>query len=167
MYAYKEGYTEVHIRSDSQWAINAITGRWKTKHHEEMITLAKNLTKLPHFKVRLHWVKAHSGVEGNERADVLASKGRLSDTRVSTMAPLPEFIEQGAPAANSTEEWQAALKEAAKQTFHTKTTTRTRPWITDSTLAALAAARQAEAAGEAEAKSLRNAAKRSARRTQG
>ena len=164
MYAYKEGYTEVHIKSDSQWAINAITGKWKTKHHKEMITLAKNMTKLPQFKVKLHWVKAHAGVEGNERADALANKGRLSDTRVGTRAPLPEFSDQGAPAANSTEEWQAALKEAAKQTFHTKTTTRTRPWITDSTLAALAAARQAEAAGEEDAKRLRNAAKRSARK---
>ena len=57
-----------------------------------------------------------------------------------------------------------ALSTAAKSTFATKTTTRSRPWITDETLKALAEARLAEANQDHNAKHLRNIAKRSARK---
>ena len=164
MYAYQNGYTQVNIRSDSQWAINAITGKWKTKHHKELIAFAKSLVKLPQCKVTLHWVKAHAGIEGNERADSLANKGRVAESRTGTTAATPENPKEFSLPVSTTQEWQQTLKEAAQQTFHKKTTTRSRPWISDATLEALAMARTAEAEGAHEAKTLRNAAKRSARR---
>ena len=164
LFALHEGYTSVTIRSDSRWAINVIMGKWRAKHHKEMVKLARALTKDPQCKVTLAWIKAHAGHYGNERADELANKGRVSESRTGTQANIPELQCEPPPPANTTEQWQAALKEASKQTFTTKTTTRARPWITEATLQALAAARVAEAEGDTAAKQLRNQAKRLAKK---
>ena len=67
-------------------------------------------------------------------------------------------------ATPETDSLAQAMATAAKSTFATKTTTRSRPWITDDTLKALAEARLAEARQDHNAKQLRNLAKRSARK---
>ena len=46
LYAHQQGWQHLTIHSDSQWAINTITGRWRSKCHHDLVQLAKQLTKL-------------------------------------------------------------------------------------------------------------------------
>ena len=45
-------------------------------HHPIFISMIYNLNRLVRhgFQVEIHWVKAHSGIQGNELADMLAGK---------------------------------------------------------------------------------------------
>ena len=162
--AHAEAFTQVTIHSDSRWAINAITGRWRTKHHKALVAYAKSLLKANNLRVKLQWIKAHAGHEGNERADQLANQGKMGSQRVGTTAPAIDVATPTAPQANNTAQWIDSLQEAAKQTFAHRTSSRARPWITEHTLTALRAARSAEANNDPDAKKLRNQAKRSARK---
>ena len=163
LFAHAEAFTQVTIHSDSRWAINAITGRWRTKH-KALVAYAKSLLKANNLRVKLQWIKAHAGHEGNERADQLANQGKMGSQRVGTTAPAIDVATPTAPQANNTAQWIDSLQEAAKQTFAHRTSSRARPWITEHTLTALRAARSAEANNDPDAKKLRNQAKRSARK---
>ena len=145
LFAHAEAFTQVTIHSDSRWAINAITGRWRTKHHKALVAYAKSLLKANNLRVKLQWIKAHAGHEGNERADQLANQGKMGSQRVGTTAPAIDVATPTAPQANNTAQWIDSLQEAAKQTFAHRTSSRARPWITEHTLTALRAARSAEA----------------------
>ena len=162
LYAIDEGFTGVNILTDSRWALNVISGRWHAKCHKELVRQARALYNSTITKFKLHWVKAHAGHEGNERADQLANRGKASTQRNGTTAQLP-ILEAPAHSRLEVDDVAQALSTAAKSTFATRTTTRSRPWITDETLKALAEARLAEANQDHNAKHLRNVAKRSAR----
>ena len=164
LFAHAEAFTHVTIHSDSRWAINAITGRWRTKHHKALVAYAKSLLKANNIRVTLQWIKAHAGHAGNERADQLANKGRIGSQRIGTTAPPIEDVAPATHPANNTAQWVDSLQEAAKQKFSYRTSTRARPWITEATLEALHVARVAEANNDQDAKKLRNQAKRSAKK---
>ena len=85
--------TKAIIRSDSLWAINVITGRWRAKHHKKLVGLARSLTTTPHLKVHFYWVKGHAGTEGNERADKLAEQGTAAQQKPGTDAVVPEMTQ--------------------------------------------------------------------------
>ena len=114
-------------------------------------------------RFRINWIKARAGHEGNEKADKLANQGRASISRHGTEASGIQVIDE-MHIATDILPIARALKTATESTFCPKTTTRSRPWISDVTLEALAAARLAEASQDHNAKQLRNQAKRSARR---
>ena len=63
-------------KSDSQWSINALTGKWRPKTHHNLMNYIRGLVRQPSLKVHFQWVKAHRGTEGNEKADQLAKQGR-------------------------------------------------------------------------------------------
>jgi len=69
----------VHILSDSKYAIGTLdpTLNWKAKKNVELVDRIKDaLARLSRtHKIHIHWVKAHAGVPGNERADQLANRG--------------------------------------------------------------------------------------------
>ena len=163
LHAHSQAATRAVTHSDSLWAINTITGRWRAKHHKPLITLARQLSRANGVVTRLHWVKGHAGHEGNEIADREAEKGKNSHDRQGTQAAMPEVTDHNAQARQPAS-WAEAMREAAKQVFHPKRTTRAHPWITDATLEALDKARTAEANQDEDAKKLRNQAKRAARK---
>ena len=160
LYAHQQGWQHLTIHSDSQWAINTITGRWKSKYHHNLIQLAKKLTKL--VKTHFQWIKGHSGQEGDETADKLADKGKQTTTRTGSTAMLPSLGQQHTSTSQTS--LVANLQEAPKQTFALKISTRSKPWITEHILELLSQARTAEATCSSEAKQKRNQAKRSARK---
>ena len=165
LYAHEQSYHKIIIRSDSQWAINVITGKWRPKTHHNLINYIRTLLKFPRGKAKLFWVKGHAGDRGNERADRLADKGKESQLReggrsFNTPPRTTPQTRNGCPHTTFAE----ALKAAAQETFKFQTRHPKKPWITDATLAALQEARAAEAEATPHAKSLRNKAKRLARK---
>jgi ribonuclease HI len=67
---------EVVVHSDSQYAINMLTKGWKAKKNLELVAELKEL--LAHFsRLRFVWVRGHTGVPENERADELANAASL------------------------------------------------------------------------------------------
>jgi ribonuclease HI len=69
------------IHTDSQYSIGVLTKAWKAKANQELILRTKALlAKRP--QARLVYVRGHSGVPMNERADELAREAiRLERTR--------------------------------------------------------------------------------------
>ena len=61
----------VRIYSDSQWAINVLTRRWKGKKNRDLIEAIWALPQWP--AIRLFWIRGHSGHPDNEQADRLAN----------------------------------------------------------------------------------------------
>ena len=76
LYAMEHEIKEITIRSDSQWSINVLTGKWRPKTHHSLINRIRQLMQIPGYIIQLHWIKSHVGYEGNERADQLANEGR-------------------------------------------------------------------------------------------
>jgi ribonuclease HI len=61
----------VRIYTDSQYAIGVLTKGWKAKANQELVArVRKLLAPLP--DLALHYVRGHSGIPLNERADALA-----------------------------------------------------------------------------------------------
>ena len=162
IHAISENWSAVVVHTDSQWSINVLTGKWNARRHKTLVNYIKQLLKGFPTKVFFHWVKGHSGVEGNERADKLADEGKISVGRFGTNSQLPAIGESRVHAKDC--DVVETLKEAAQQTFNKQVLKPKRPWITQQTLEALQVARQAEANQDHNSKSLRNAAKRLARK---
>ena len=137
-------------------------GKWKAQRNKSLVNIAKSLCKIKPMQVHFHWVKAHQGNEGNERADHLADRGRKSLHRQGTTAQSPPEEDTTTPIREDA--FTAVLQEAARQTFSNESRRRRTPWVTDHTLDLLQEARTAEAQGDHDAKHKRNRAKRSARK---
>ena len=151
------------IRSDSQWSIKVIKGIWRPSRHKQLVNYIRRLLRDFPVKIHLEWIKAHAGHEGNERADRLAEEGKNSIGRFGTnsLPPLLRVVSSNSPNPGVV---VSGLQEAARQTFGFKQLKPKRPWITQSTLLLLAQARLAESNQDHNAKTLRNQAKRGARK---
>jgi ribonuclease HI len=97
----------LHVITDSEWTVNAMTkwwqqwkaSGWRTASGKQVANLellvrlkaAMDFHRKEGTHVMLSWVRGHSGVRGNERADVLAGEartGRLSNWDEITDAKL-------------------------------------------------------------------------------
>jgi len=74
-----ESQVPVAILTDSSYANGVLCLGWKAKANKALIVgIRERLAARP--AVTLHWVAGHVGVEGNERADMLAGRGILGET---------------------------------------------------------------------------------------
>ena len=164
LYALEHNYTSINIHTDSQWSIKVLTGKWRPKTHHNLINYIRGLLRQPTLKVHLHWVRAHRGTEGNEKADQLANQGRA----LAAAQGGREYTAPQLPIHNETlstfQQLENAMHNAAAQTFKVHPYNKRTSWIREETLTALAAARNAEAEQDHNAKALRNKAKRMARK---
>lgn len=97
----------INVHTDSQFIANACNGwlaDWKArgwrkadKKPPEHLDLWQRLDQQLHAKdVSVHWVKAHSGTLGNERADALANLGTAGQTFSKRIKRQREADEQAA-----------------------------------------------------------------------
>lgn len=111
---FPEG-AQIEMRCDSQYVIKSVTEwmrGWKAKGWRTATGPVKNVELMQEIDglaarrdVRWTWVRGHTGVDGNERADRLAAQGRREALGLPPRA-------EGAPAPLT---GTAALKAAASQ----------------------------------------------------
>lgn len=81
--AFPDVTQQILIRTDSEYAIGSLTLDWARNKNEELITNIRLDLGHRRGRVRFEHVDGHSGVEGNEIADKLATIGRKIVTTVS------------------------------------------------------------------------------------
>lgn len=75
---FLEGKTtgeEVHIFSDSEFAINCVQRRWHSSKHFKLVEAVRKAISQLSAIVIFHQVAGHANIEGNDIADALAKKG--------------------------------------------------------------------------------------------
>ena len=173
IFAQIHPYSHIKIYTDSQWSINVIAGKWKPKAHKQLINTIRRLYLDRSHQVSLHWIKAHVGHEGNEKADQLAEQGKLSHTTLARTNESAHHLQQKlqpsphrphTQQAHTVDSFTDRIHQAAKASFDTLKIHPGKPWIREETLEALHKARVAEANGDEQAKNLRGKAKRMARK---
>ena len=126
LYSLEHNVTTSHIHSDSQWAINVITGKWRPKTHHNLINNIRALLSTPLFQFHLHWVRSHVRNEGNEGADKLANEGRASVTsKGGRQHAKPQPTHTAAPCTFSN--LIPVMDHALKQTFQLEHAPNRRP----------------------------------------
>lgn len=82
------------IRSDSRWAIGALTRNWERRAHADLIERIRQDLAWRRGAVRFEHVHGHSGIPGNERADRLAKAGRAQGMPPKPAKPAKEPRQQ-------------------------------------------------------------------------
>ena len=164
--AVEHEYARVQVHTDSQWSINVITGKWRAKSNKTLVETAKKLAYKAGVTVHFHWVKGHAGHEGNEKADALAEAGKDAEepTGGRTLPYTVLTSGTGRSTDHTVDHLVTAMKEAAKTTIPYHRHVPRTPWISDETLTALEESRRAEANCSENWRTLRNRAKRLARK---
>jgi len=86
------------------------SGHYLIDHFRRIIKELKRTSKDHNFKVKVHWISGHDGVEGNERADQEAKKAARDQRDNSATHRLPPYLQKGVlPSSVS------ALKQAQRQ----------------------------------------------------
>ena len=163
LYAQEHSFPAAVIHSDSRWAINMITGKWRPRTHAKFINDIRTILKAGPTQIVLRWIKGHAGHEGNELADRLAEQGKITQERTGGRTLIRALPIESAPSSRISP-FSSAIKLASEATFECFKRNPRKPWITEDTLQALQQARQAEHNAHPDSKKLRNIAKRKARR---
>lgn len=67
----KKSEASVTIYADSQWAINALNGKWNIKENLDLVLMGKELIK-QFSSIDFVWVKGHNNNQYNEVANTIA-----------------------------------------------------------------------------------------------
>jgi ribonuclease HI len=71
--AIKDRARHVIVRSDSEYAIAALSGQLRVRANRELIARGRQLVAT-FARLRFEWVPAHAGIADNERCDQLAKQ---------------------------------------------------------------------------------------------
>ena len=71
LYCISQNYDNIHIYSDSNLCVKQLKKQWKVRD-KKLIPFFKRINELK-ISFSIEHVKAHCGIEGNERADELAN----------------------------------------------------------------------------------------------
>ena len=135
----------ITIYYDSKWAAQMVRGQARPKRHATMVHHARKIYSQLQEKsdVRWEWVKGHSGVAGNARADALAEQGKSSTRseglRYAQKPPLliVDITDQPPDYSSTHSKYQKflqAVKTAEQLHFHPKEHAPRQPWISQDTL---------------------------------
>lgn len=82
--AFPNLHKRILIRSDSEYAIGILTEpNWCAQANPELVRRIREDLRLRGANVQIEHVDGHSGVEGNELADALATMGRKTIQKIS------------------------------------------------------------------------------------
>lgn len=91
-----EDGAEVIVVSDSQYALNVLSGKWKAKANLDLIR--EHFDKSQKLKIKYTWVKGHNGDELNEMVDQLAQDETYN---MRKRYGIPKFDYTNSPKAKS------------------------------------------------------------------
>ena len=102
------------IYSDSRASLMAIKDR--QSRNLTVQSIQKNMVELESVgvKLTLAWVKAHVGIEGNERADILAKEAVTMNASLAIGMPAPLSWTKGVLRARTQTEWNNRWKTSLK-----------------------------------------------------
>jgi ribonuclease HI len=105
------GNAPVEIFSDSKHSILALDYGGKDQANRALLktTRSKIANLRKHRNVRIHWMPAHVGFFGNERADALAGKGSKASKKGLAPTDIPQRIFDGNFIINPTTNTQQSL----------------------------------------------------------
>lgn len=63
--------SDVEIRTDSQYAVNTLTGEWLQRRNTDLFARWHELVRGRKLKVKVVWIRAHSGDAYNQMCDDL------------------------------------------------------------------------------------------------
>jgi len=95
------------VYMDSQIALDSLrNGNIHTFLIEEIRKKLNEMTKT-NWKIKLHWVKAHAGVRGNELADTLAKEAAANENIKESYKRAPKSVVLSELEDKSVEKWQS------------------------------------------------------------
>ena len=75
---------DVIVYSDSQYALNTLSGKWKRKLNKDLFLIWDDVTKERGLDIEYNWVKGHNGNEYNELCDKLCNDAIGYDANAET-----------------------------------------------------------------------------------
>ncbi|XP_073980160.1 uncharacterized protein [Rhodnius prolixus] len=133
-YAHSMLYSEVIIVSDCKSALYKLKAiKMHKKYNHIIINILKKLLELKNDNkiVRLVWSRAHCGIEGNERVDILAKQAAVNGTLLSVSLPYSDF--KACIRKKINEKWQRIYSESPKGKFYKSLVPKVgrKPWFSD------------------------------------
>lgn len=66
--------TDIVVNSDSQYALNTLSGKWKRKLNKDLFDIWDDVIKERGLTIEYKWVRGHNGNEYNELCDKLCNE---------------------------------------------------------------------------------------------
>jgi ribonuclease HI len=100
-------------------AIVKSLGFWSVSSKTLNLCIRSLILLSARFKVSIHWIPSHSGIEGNDMADILAKQGRISSTSdMIPLWPISKEVSKQKIRSHTNKKWQTLINSTSIS--HTK-----------------------------------------------